>query len=83
MKYAVLFLAGSVGLAIVAFPLTASSAIILWGSLALGLVGLAYAGVGPRIFGKRSDGGKAEQVYDSDVISDELAKFAVEPDQEE
>jgi hypothetical protein len=56
MKYSVLFLAGSVGLAIVAFPLTASSAIILWGSLALGLVGLGYAGVGPRIFGKRSDG---------------------------
>ena len=56
MKYAVLFLAGSVGLAVVAFPWTASSAVIMWGSLALGLVGLGYAGVGPRIFGKRSDG---------------------------
>ena len=56
MKYAVFFLACSVGLAFVAFPLTASSVLVLWVSLALGVLGLGYAGVGPRIFGKRSDG---------------------------
>ncbi len=56
MKYAVFFLACSVGLVFVAFPWTASSVLVLWVSLALGVVGLGYAGVGPRIFGKRSDG---------------------------
>ena len=56
MKYAVFFLACSVGLIFVAFPWTASSVLELWGSLALGVVGLGYAGVGPRIFGKGSDG---------------------------
>ena len=56
MKYAVFFLACSVGLVVVAFPWTASSVVKLWGSLALGVVGLGYAGVGPRIFGKGSDG---------------------------
>ena len=56
MKYAVFFLACSVGLAVVAFPLDASSVLELWGSLALGVVGLGYVGVGPRIFGKTSDG---------------------------
>ena len=56
MKYAVFFLACSVGLVVVAFPWTASSVLKLWGSLALGVVGLGYAGVGPRIFGKGSDG---------------------------
>ena len=56
MKYAVFFLACSVGLVFIAFPWTASSVLKLWGSLALGVVGLGYAGVGPRIFGKVSDG---------------------------
>ena len=56
MKYAVFFLACSLGLVVVAFPWTASSVFMLWGSLALGVVGLGYAGVGPRIFGKGSDG---------------------------
>ena len=56
MKYAVFFLACSVGLVVIAFPWTASSVLKLWGSLALGVVGLGYAGVGPRIFGKVSDG---------------------------
>ncbi len=56
MKYAVFFLACSLGLAVVAFPWTASSVLKLWGSLALGVVGLGYAGLGPRVFGKRSDG---------------------------
>ncbi len=56
MKYAVFFLACSLGLEVVAFPWTASSVLKLWGGLALGVVGLGYAGVGPRIFGKRSDG---------------------------
>ena len=56
MKYAIFFLACSVGLVVVAFPWTASSVLKLWGSLALGVVGLGYAGVGPRIFGKGSDG---------------------------
>ena len=56
MKYALFFLACSVGLAVVAFPLAASSVLELWGSLAVGAVGLGYAGVGPRIFGKSTDG---------------------------
>ena len=56
MKYAVFFLACSLGLVVVAFPWTASSVLKLWGSLALGVVGLGYAGLGPRVFGKRSDG---------------------------
>ena len=56
MKYAVFFLACSVGLVVIAFPWTASSVLELWASLALGVVGLGYAGVGPRIFGKVSDG---------------------------
>ncbi len=56
MKYAVFFLACSVGLVAVAFPWTASSVLKLWGRLALGVVGLGYAGLGPRVFGKRSDG---------------------------
>jgi hypothetical protein len=56
VKYAVFFLACSVGLVAIAFPWTASSVLELWGSLAVGLVGLGYVGVGPRIFGKRSDG---------------------------
>ncbi len=56
MKYAVFFLACSVGLAVVAFPWAASSVLLLWGSLALGVVGLGYVGVGPRIFGKSPDG---------------------------
>ena len=56
MKYAVFFVACSAGLAVIAFPLAPISVLELWGSLALGAVGLGYAGVGARIFGKRSDG---------------------------
>ena len=56
MKYAVFFLACSVGLAVVAFPWATSSVLLLWGSLALVVVGLGYVGVGSRIFGKSSDG---------------------------
>ena len=56
MKYAIFFLACCVGLVVVAFPWTAASVFKLWGSLALGVVGLGYAGVGPRIFGKSSEG---------------------------
>ena len=56
MKYAVFFLACSVGLAVVAFPWATSSVLLLWGSLALAVVGLGYVGVGSRIFGKSSDG---------------------------
>ncbi len=56
MKYAVFFLACSLGLVVVAFPWAASSVLKLWGSLALGVVGLGYAGLGPRVFGNGPDG---------------------------
>ncbi len=56
MKYAFFFLACSVGLAVAAFPWAATSVLLLWGSLALAVVGLGYLGVGSRIFGKSADG---------------------------
>jgi hypothetical protein len=56
LKYALFFLACSAVLAFVAFPLAVGSVPELWGSLAFGIVGLGYAGVGPRIFGKTSEG---------------------------
>lgn len=56
MKYAVLFLAGSVAAAVVAFSGQPISPLLLWCSLSLGTVAVGYGGLGARVFGKKPTG---------------------------
>jgi hypothetical protein len=55
MRYATVFFLGSAALAAMALRGTITP-LLAWLSLDLAAVGAAYAGVGPRLFGKRADG---------------------------
>jgi hypothetical protein len=56
MKYAVFFLVVGVALSTIAVRGGGWSLLLLWPSVSVVLVGVAYAGLGPGVFGKRSDG---------------------------
>lgn len=56
MKYVVVFTLVAVYLLSLALLLQGWAYLLLWPCLAFALLALAYAGVGPRVFGKRSDG---------------------------
>ncbi len=56
MKYAIVFWCVTAGCLYKAVMLGGWALILLWPGLSFLLAGTAYAGVGPRIFGKRSDG---------------------------
>lgn len=55
MKYATLFFAGSLALGVLAFSSDVRP-LLLWLSSNLAIVATGYAGLGPRVFGKREDG---------------------------
>lgn len=56
MKYGILFLTLGLILAAEAFSLGRVGWLLLWPALSFGIVGCAYLGLGPGVFGKRSDG---------------------------
>lgn len=56
MKYGIVFLVCGVCLLVVASELQGAAWSLMWLALDFGLVGSAYLGLGPRIFGKRADG---------------------------
>jgi len=56
MKYAIVFWCVTAGCLYKAIMLSGWGLILLWPGISFGLAGMAYAGMGPRIFGKRSDG---------------------------
>lgn len=56
MKYAIVFWCVTAGCVYKALVLSGWWLILLWPGVSFGAAGVAYAGVGPKIFGKRSDG---------------------------
>jgi protein-tyrosine phosphatase len=56
MKYGLLFLAMGIVLALQAGWLGGAGWMLVWPGLSFTLVGMAYLGLGPRVFGKRPDG---------------------------
>ena len=59
MKYGVLFTTLSLLLAFYAFTSAGWYLLLAWPAISFGVIGLAYLFVGPRVFGKRSDGSMA------------------------
>jgi protein-tyrosine phosphatase len=56
MKYAVVFSLFALYLLALAILVGGWAWLLLWPTLSFGLVGAGYAGLGPRVFGKRPDG---------------------------
>lgn len=56
MKFAAIFSVACLLLCVVAFVEWGGHLVLLWPALSLGLAAAAYAGLGPRLFGKRPDG---------------------------
>ncbi|RKH15050.1 hypothetical protein D7V97_01120 [Corallococcus sp. CA053C] len=56
MKYTFVFTAATVLLGFLAQRLQGAAWLLLWPAASFALVALAYAGVGPRVFGKQPDG---------------------------
>lgn len=56
MKYPFVFATGAALLTFLALHLGGAWWLLLWPAASFGAVALAYAGVGPRVFGKRPDG---------------------------
>jgi protein-tyrosine phosphatase len=56
MKYALVFGLFGVYLAVLGVLLGGAGWLLLWPALAFGLVGAGFAGLGPRVFGKRANG---------------------------
>jgi hypothetical protein len=56
MKYGILFLAVGIVLGVEAVLLGGAYWLLVWPCVSFGLVGLAYLGLGARVFGKRSNG---------------------------
>ena len=56
MKYASVFALFAVLLAFLATRLGGVWLLLLWPAASFGVVALAYAGAGPRVFGKQPDG---------------------------
>jgi hypothetical protein len=56
VRYALIFLFLGVSFAIYAATLGGWGYLLLWPAISAALVGLGYAGLGARVFGKRSDG---------------------------
>ena len=56
MKYAIVFWTVATICVVKAATTGGWAFTLFWPAIAFGAVGLAYAGVGPRLFGKRSDG---------------------------
>jgi protein-tyrosine phosphatase len=59
MKYAVLFFILGLSFIVLAAELGGPGWLLVWPAVSFLAVGLAYAGLGPRVFGKRPDGTRA------------------------